>query len=142
MTQGIAYTPDETERYKKQIVDYIAESIHGTFSVACHKFGVSKTIGYEWRAEDKEFDKAVNAARNSARQSGLDMAEGRLMKKIGDGDTTSILFYLKTQGKDRGYVEKGILAGDPENPLAPSPINVAVTSDVVKSIVQQVRDEF
>lgn len=106
MTQGIAYTPEETEQYKKQIVEYLAESIHGTFSAACHKYGVSKTIGYEWRTADPEFNKSVDAARHSAKQSGLDMAEGKLMKKINDEDTTSILFYLKTQGKDRGYIER------------------------------------
>lgn len=36
----------------------------------------------------------------------LDLAETTLLKKIKNEDTTSTLFYLKCQGKGRGYIEK------------------------------------
>ena len=35
-----------------------------------------------------------------------DMAEGAMMQKIKAGDNTMIIFYLKTQAKDRGYIER------------------------------------
>jgi hypothetical protein len=36
----------------------------------------------------------------------VDMAELQLWNRIHEGDTTAIIFTLKTLGKDRGYVEK------------------------------------
>ena len=34
------------------------------------------------------------------------MAESKLMENINGNDNTSIIFFLKTKGKKRGYVEK------------------------------------
>ena len=36
----------------------------------------------------------------------LDYAESKLLQSIRDGNVTSIIFYLKTKGKKRGYVEQ------------------------------------
>ena len=36
----------------------------------------------------------------------LDIAESELLKKLKNGDLGAICFYLKCQGKERGYIEK------------------------------------
>lgn len=41
------------------------------------------------------------------REENLDLAESQLIKKMKEGNMTAVIFYLKTQGKQRGYVEKG-----------------------------------
>lgn len=46
---------------------------------------------------------------NSAREEMLDVAEGRLLQNINAGDTTAIIFFLKTQGRIRGYSERHII---------------------------------
>lgn len=40
------------------------------------------------------------------------MAENKLATKISDGDTTCLIFFLKTQGKKRGYIERQELDAD------------------------------
>ena len=40
-----------------------------------------------------------------------DMVENELLRQIKDGNTTAAIFYLKTQAKDRGYVERQEFTG-------------------------------
>jgi len=40
------------------------------------------------------------------------------------------------------YGDSTTIKGDPENPLPPAAVNLTVTSDLVKTVIQQVRDEF
>lgn len=40
------------------------------------------------------------------KESRLDLAETKLMEKVNSADLGAICFYLKCQGKGRGYVEK------------------------------------
>jgi len=52
----------------------------------------------------EKYDDVAEALRD-IRDSRLDFVESKLMQKIDEGDTTSIIFFLKTQGKDRGYAQ-------------------------------------
>jgi len=48
----------------------------------------------------------VKQAIEDERESMKDFTENQLFKQIKDGNMTAIIFYLKTQAKDRGYVER------------------------------------
>jgi hypothetical protein len=48
----------------------------------------------------------IKEALNDAREEMKDFAESKLYQGINDGNPTLIIFYLKTQGKDRGYIER------------------------------------
>lgn len=49
---------------------------------------------------------ALQAVVAEARETLVDIAESHLLKQIKKGNITAIIFTLKTQGKERGYVER------------------------------------
>lgn len=69
--------------------------------MAAKSLSVARNTLYAW-VEDYDLNKAIEEGRDTL----LDMAENRLAKNISEGDTTSLIFFLKTQGKHRGYVER------------------------------------
>ena len=74
----------------------------GVMTTACEKYGVTrKTV---WDAAKK--DEAFAAALEEVKEKRLDLAESQLLKRIMNEDTTAIIFYLKTQGRHRGYFER------------------------------------
>lgn len=44
-------------------------------------------------------------------ESMVDVAEGKLIENIKSNDNTAIIFYLKTKGKHRGYIERSEFTG-------------------------------
>jgi hypothetical protein len=51
--------------------------------------------------EDADYKAAVEELSDVA----IDFAESQLHKQIKDGNSTATIFFLKTKGKKRGYVE-------------------------------------
>ena len=52
--------------------------------------------------EDKKFETKVS----DVGESNIDFAETVLLKNIREGKETSLIFFLKTKGRERGYIEK------------------------------------
>ena len=73
----------------------------GNVSKACKAANISRQTYYDWM-KDKEFAGKVDEVREGL----LDFAEHQLLSNIKDGKTAEILFYLKTKGKARGYIER------------------------------------
>jgi hypothetical protein len=88
-------------RSAKEYADAIRNA-KGFISVAARHLGVSRTQMY--RAIDKY--PSVKEAVEDARENMTDLAEGKLVEQINAGNITAIIFYLKTQAKERGYIEK------------------------------------
>jgi len=91
---------NKTEHSKKALLDALEKSL-GVVTTACKIVGVGRTTYYDWYKNDPEFKLAVDELKNVA----LDFAESQLHKQIADNSTAATIFYLKTKGKDRGYVE-------------------------------------
>ena len=92
---------DRTAQHKKAIIEALEQSL-GIVTSACKKVGVGRTTFYGWLNDDEEFAKQVKDIENIA----LDFAESQLHQQIKSGNPTSTIFYLKTKGKKRGYIER------------------------------------
>ena len=80
----------------------------GVVTTACKSVGISRQTHYEWYKEDESYRKQVDDVADIA----LDFAESQLHKQISNGEVSSTIFFLKTKGKKRGYVERTEIAAD------------------------------
>lgn len=92
---------NKTAQHKKAIIEALEQSL-GVVTSACKKVGVGRTTYYQWLKDDDAFAEKVNDIQDVA----IDFAESQLHKQIKEGSTAATIFYLKTKGKKRGYVER------------------------------------
>ena len=105
---------DKSDNNKKLMIQTLEKSL-GVVTTACKKVGISRQTHYRWMEEDKDYKQAVEDIKNVT----IDFVESQLHMQIKDGNTAATIFYLKTQGKNRGYVERQELAVTQEQPLFP-----------------------
>lgn len=92
---------NKTEQHKKAVLEALEKSL-GVVTSACKSVGIGRTQFYTWLKEDEAFKIAVEDVENIA----LDFAESQLHQQIKSGGTAATIFYLKTKGKKRGYIER------------------------------------
>ena len=116
----MARTKHTTTHYKKAMLEALEKTL-GVVTNACELAGVGRRTYYTWLEKDKKFKQSVEDINNVA----LDFAESKLYEKMNgvevskgtneDGSPkvysqppsdTALIFYLKTKGKSRGYVER------------------------------------
>ena len=83
------------------------EKHQGLAALAAHSLGVTMQTVYNYRDRYP----TIAARMKELRERRTDRVELALYDKINAGDTASIIFYLKTQAKDRGYVERQEVTG-------------------------------
>jgi ACT domain-containing protein len=74
----------------------------GIVSIAVTKVGISRQTHYDWINTDKKYADAVKELENVT----LDIAEAYLFNLMKEKSPAAIIFYLKTKGKKRGYIER------------------------------------
>ena len=90
-----------TDTNKKAMIKALHKSL-GVVSHACEAVGINRTTHYRWLEDDEEYKKEVE----SIQEYQLDFVESKLFENINNNDTTATIFYLKTRGRKRGYIEK------------------------------------
>jgi hypothetical protein len=112
---------NKIQHNKKALLDALSKSL-GVVQTACKLVGIDRSTFYKYVKEDDEFKEAVE----NIEQEAIDFVESKLFErvegvwidsgKVDNNDEpivyksppsdTAIIFYLKTKGKKRGYVER------------------------------------
>jgi len=95
-----------------QVAEALSKS-GGLFSPAAQLLGCERTTVNKW----VERTPALQTLCAKIKEQTIDLAEHRLMQKIGEGNMTAIIFYLKCQAKARGYVERQEMSGPNGGPM-------------------------
>lgn len=106
-------TKPNSEALKKAALLEALEKSLGVVTAACKAVGIGRTQFYEYMKNDEQFAESVRGMEEVV----LDFAESQLHKQIKENNTAATIFFLKTKGKKRGYVESILHGGDKENPL-------------------------
>ena len=86
---------------KKAMIEALKKSL-GIVTTACKEVGIERQTNYNWLKDDPEYKAQVEALDDMV----LDFAESKLHQSINNGSDTATIFFLKTKGKKRGYIEK------------------------------------
>lgn len=98
----IIFTEEENLTDTQKMFLKVYEACMGNVSVSCKQANVGRSTYYKWMREIPSFKKNLE----NLKEGMIDFAESKLFQEIQKGNTTAILFFLKTQGKERGYVER------------------------------------
>lgn len=109
-----------TTKHKKKALIEALEKTLGVVSYACKIADVGRTTFYMWYNDDPEFKKSVDEIGDVA----LDFAESKLHSLIKEGNPTATIFYLKTKGKNRGYIERTEISAPDDQKMD---INIEIT---------------
>ncbi len=96
-----------------QVIIEAVKSSSGLLTLAAKKSGYTYMTVRRYVKDFPTVAKAVEEAKEAI----LDFTEGKLYENIKKNDTASIIFYLKTQGKLRGFVERSELTGAEGRPI-------------------------
>ena len=88
-------------------VNGLIDEMMGNVSMVARTLNVSRTTLYNYINSHATVKQALDEARDKM----IDNVESKLYSKALDGDTASMIFFLKTQGKHRGYVERQEVTG-------------------------------
>jgi len=120
--------PLATEIRKRMLLEALEQTL-GVVTTACRKIGMERSTVYAWLKTDPAFKAKYDELQSVA----LDFAESKLHQRIAEGSDACTIFYLKTKGKGRGYVERTEISGGG----APIAIKVVTTDADITGAIDQ-----
>jgi hypothetical protein len=132
MTQNdtIKKEQERTTTAKKNFLEALKKSL-GVITPACNLANIGRKTYYRWIETDLEFYKEVKDIENVS----LDFAESKLHELINDGNCSATIFFLKTKGKERGYIERVENVNSQKDPFA------EMSDDEIKNRLNELRSK-
>src|SRR5512146_1894378 len=90
----------------EQVIESVRKN-HGMLAAVARDLGVTRQTVYRYVNNYATIKDAVD----DEREIWIDFAEHELIKAIQKGNIQAIMFFLKTVGKVRGYVERSEITG-------------------------------
>lgn len=91
-----------TKTSKKRMIKALQEN-RGLVTYASKACRIARSTHYKWLKEDEDYAKEVSSVEDLV----LDQIENSALDMIADGKNPAVtIFYLKTKGKKRGFIEK------------------------------------
>lgn len=117
--------PTKLNTIKRAMIKALEKSL-GIVTTAAKNVGIDRSTHYLWLQQDELYKEQVESISDMA----LDFAESKLHQQIGEGAIPSTIFYLKTKGRRRGYIEQTNLdhTTGGEKFTAPQPLIVYSTA--------------
>lgn len=94
-------------KYSAKEIELALRESAGLQYIAATKLKCAPSTVTNYVKRNKHLQRVVEECREGV----LDLAEGKILEKIRDGDIAAIIFFLKTKGKNRGYTERQEIAG-------------------------------
>jgi len=127
---------NKTVHTKKRVIEALEKSL-GVITTACKIAEVSRTQFYNWLKDDEDFAKKVQEIENVT----LDFVESQLHKQIKENSTAATIFFLKTKGKKRGYIERQEIDHTTQGEAIGSSIDLSKLSPEVLLALEKAADE-
>jgi len=121
---------NKTNNNKKLVIEALHSSL-GVVTDALKSTNLSRTQFYKWMKDDQDFRAEVDDVKNIA----LDFAESQLYSLITEKNPTAVIFYLKTKGKNRGYIERVENVNSQKDPFAD------MSDDEIKTRLKELRSK-
>lgn len=120
-------------------IEPLVAKYKGNIAAIARHFGVSRGTIYNRMAESPTLATAIE----DERETMLDNAESALYKQAMEGNTTALIFLLKTQGKQRGYTERvEVQERDWRDEVIDALRRGELTADQVRAAYPSLADEF
>ena len=100
----MAYSEKQINSKKNRILKLLSENL-GIITPVLKKVKVSYTTYKKWITEDDDFKNSIDEIESEQ----FDFVENVLFENIKSGDRTSVIFYLKSRGGSRRYVDKQVI---------------------------------
>jgi len=90
-----------TKMKKRILLENFYQNL-GNISYLCQQIKISRKTYYEWLKKDAVFAEEIYLQEEAL----IDYGESQLFKLMNSDNPAAVIFFLKTKGKDRGYVER------------------------------------